>query len=352
MNLTSAQHDRSAGVLLGVACGDALGAGYEFSGPLAPEVTVTMRGGDGVNWAPGEWTDYTSMGVPIALATAAGRDLRQDSVLDDIVAEWVGWSQTARFAGRQLGTVLGETAPTAAAIRLVARRQHERSGQSAGNGSLLRTAPVALAFLHDQDGLAEAARAVSGLTHCEEDAGDACVLWGLAIRHAVLEGRLDLRIGLPQLSVQRRALWAARIDEAERREPKDFIQNGWVVQTLQGAWSAIMQSAAAVGNAAVAAAQTAGPGGAPACAPADHLRWGLEAAVRGGGDTDAVAAVAGGLLAARWGLEAVPSQWRRLVHGWPGLRGPDLVRLAVLTSHWNDSNEAGERQSFRLHAVR
>jgi ADP-ribosyl-[dinitrogen reductase] hydrolase len=345
MNLTSAQHDRSAGVLLGVACGDALGAGYEFSGPLAPEVTITMRGGTGVNWAPGEWTDYTSMAVPIAVATAEGRDLRQDSVLDDVVAQWVSWSKTARFAGQQLGTVVGATVPTAAAIRHAARRQHEHNGQSAGNGSLLRTAPVALAFLHDPDALAEAARAVSRLTHCEEDAGDACALWGLAIRHAVLEGRLDIRAGLSQLPVQRRALWAARFDEAERREPKDFIQNGWVVQTLQGAWSAIMQSAAAAGT-------SPGHGAAHAYAPGDHLRWGLEAAVRGGGDTDAVAATAGGLLAARWGLEAVPGQWRRLVHGWPGLRGPDLVRLAVLTSHWNDSNEAGERQSFRLHAVR
>jgi ADP-ribosylglycohydrolase len=245
----------------------------------------------------------------------------------------------------QLGNVLANTEPRAGAIRVAARHQHERSGQSAGNGSLLRTAPVALAFLHDPAGLAEAARAVSRLTHCDEDAGDACVIWGLALRHAVLEGKLDIRAGLPRLSESRRALWSARFDEAERRQPHDFIHNGWVVQTLQGAWSAIMQSAATAGS-------RASRSGAHAYAPGDHLRWGLEAAVRGGGDTDAVAAVAGGLLAARWGLEAVPGQWRRLVHGWPGLRGPDLIRLAVLTSHWNESNEAGERQAFRLHVVR
>ena len=65
---------------------------------------------------------------------------------------------------------------------------------------------------------------------------------------------------------------------------------------------------------------------------ADHLRRALEAAVRGGRDTDTVAAIAGALLGARWGASAVPSQWRRRLHGWPGLRARDLVRLGVLSA--------------------
>ena len=42
---------------------------------------------------------------------------------------------------------------------------HERTGRTAGNGSLMRTAPVALAYLDDEVALVEAARAVSELTH-------------------------------------------------------------------------------------------------------------------------------------------------------------------------------------------
>ena len=51
----------------------------------------------------------------------------------------------------------------------------------------MRTAPVALAYLNDEDGLVEAAYAISALTHFDPEAGEACVLWCLAIRHAVLD---------------------------------------------------------------------------------------------------------------------------------------------------------------------
>jgi hypothetical protein len=54
----------------------------------------------------------------------------------------------------------------------------------------------------------------------------------------------------------------------------------------------------------------------------------LDAAVRGGGDTDTVAAIAGGLLGAALGASAVPAQWRRVLHGWPDMRTRDLVDLA------------------------
>jgi ADP-ribosyl-[dinitrogen reductase] hydrolase len=51
--------------------------------------------------------------------------------------------------------------------------------------------------------------------------------------------------------------------------------------------------------------------------------------VRGGNDTDTVAAIAGGLLGAAYGASAVPGEWRRLLHGWPRMRARDLVALAT-----------------------
>ena len=51
-----------------------------------------------------------------------------------------------------------------------------------------------------------------------------------------------------------------------------------------------------------------------------------------GHDTDTVAAIAGELLGALHGASAVPAEWRRRVHGWPGLRARDLIRLAVNTA--------------------
>ena len=308
MKLDAAQKDRAAGVLLGMACGDALGAGYEFGPPLTAETPVHMKGGTGFGWAPGEWTDDTSMAVPLARAAAAGVDLRDEAVLDDIVAQWVDWARTAPDVGIQLRAVLSKTEPTASAVRVVAKAHHDLRGRSAGNGSLMRTAPVALAYLDDPAALAEVARLICDLTHYETDAGDACVLWCLAIRHAVLEGELDVRIGLPALPADRRGLWESRFAVAETSLPSHFAHNGWVVEALQGAWSAISHTQAT---------------------DATHLRLALDTAVRGGRDTDTVAAIAGGLLGARWGASAVPAPWRRIVHGWPALTAQDLVRLGA-----------------------
>jgi ADP-ribosyl-[dinitrogen reductase] hydrolase len=326
--LTTAQTDRAAGVLLGMACGDALGAGYEFGPPLPASAAVTMQGGGGgFGWVPGEWTDDTSMAVPIARAIAAGRDLADERVVDDIVRQWIDWARTAPDVGIQLRAVLSRTAPSAAGVRAVARQHHERTGRSAGNGSLMRTAPVALAYLGDPEGLAVAARAISALTHFEEDAGDACVLWCLAIRHAVLEGELDVRVGLTALPAERRERWLSLIEEAELQPPAYFSKNGWVVQALQGAWSAISHASAT---------------------DARQLRVALEDAVRGGRDTDTVAAIAGGLVGARWGASAVPGEWRRIVHGWPGLGAADLVRLGV-QAVGGVQHVAGSRQARPAH---
>ena len=166
--------DRIAGVLVGVACGDALGAGYEFGPPMAPQAVVDMIGGGPFGFEPGEWTDDTSMAIAIAEVLRTGLDLRARDAQDLIVQRWLDWSHTAKDIGNQTRAVLGATRrrPSAKAARIHAQAHHNRSGRSGGNGSLMRTAPVALGYLHDPGGLAEAARAISDLTHYDHDAGD------------------------------------------------------------------------------------------------------------------------------------------------------------------------------------
>lgn len=311
-------HDRVEGVLLGTAAGDALGAPYEFGPPRGPHLDVAMVGG-GV-WEPGEWTDDTSMAIAIAEVAATGVDLREPEAQDHIVARWYEWSLTAKDVGIQTRSVLTAAARggpvTAARARRESTALHERTGRTAGNGSLMRTAPVAVAYLHDEDAMVEAARAISELTHADPDAGDACVLWCSAIRHAVLTGALDARIGLHHIDEARRSLWEERLDAAEENTPSSFANNGWVVAALQAAWSAI--------------STTEVPADDPAAGVfrADHLRLALDAAVRAGDDTDTVAAIAGGLLGAAYGASAVPVQWRALLHGWPGMTARGLIGLA------------------------
>jgi ADP-ribosyl-[dinitrogen reductase] hydrolase len=323
VELTSAQRDRACGVLLATAAGDALGAGYEFGPPLPDDELVTMRGGGACNWEPGEWTDDTAMAIAIAEVAATGADLRSVDAQDQIVARWVGWSRTAPDVGIQTSQVLGQVldggvSGAAAAALAASADLHERTGRTAGNGSLMRTAPVALAYLDDPGGLAEAALAVSALTHFDRSAGEACVLWCLAIRHAVLTGELDARAGLGYLPARTVDVWSARLVEAERSRPSDFSGNGWVVEALQAAWCAIAHR------------PHSDPGGDPGLGVSgtDLLRMSLENAVRGGRDADTVAAIAGGLVGAALGAAAVPEEWLPVMHGWPGYKASDLIRLA------------------------
>ena len=309
--LSSAVLDRAAGALLGLAVGDALGAGYEFTTP-APDVSIAMIGGGVGGFAPGEWTDDTAQAVGIAEVTATGR---VDTLA--IGQRFLDWCHDGpKDVGVSTRAVLSGARDPAELPALAAEYHVQHPNAAAGNGSLMRTAAVALAHLGDDDAIAEAATAVSAITHGDPLAGEACVLWCIAIDRAVREARLDgLRDGLALLPWDRADFWRARIDEAETRAPASFTPNGFVVTALQAAHAAI--------------AQTPVPDDGPPCR---HLQDALEAAVRIGHDTDTVAAIAGQVLGARWGASAVPAAWRGPLHGWPDSTAADLVRLGVLTA--------------------
>jgi ADP-ribosyl-[dinitrogen reductase] hydrolase len=315
MKLESAQNDRAAGVLLGQACGDALGVPYEFAAPPVGE--ARMLGGGLGPYAPGEWSDDTQMAICIARVAATGADLTAVEAVDDVATAFEGWATNgASDIGNQTRAVMWGAAGLAGSPshRLLSSSAavHGRSGRSAGNGALMRTGVVGLTRLFDRDHTAASARALAELTHFDWVAGDSAVLWSEAVRVAVVHGRLDLAGGLDLIPDERRGQWRAWVEEATGAEPRLFNPNGYTVTALQAAWAAITS--------------TDEGDGSPL-----HLQLGLHAAVHAGDDTDTIAAIAGALLGARYGASAVPARWRRKVHGWPGLRARDLVSLAILT---------------------
>lgn len=296
MRLSTQQLDRAVGAILASAAGDALGSQYEF-GPALPDDIVPPFGVGCFGHDVGEWTDDTSMAMPILTQLAAGRALEDGSVLAAVLADWMGWSRTAKDVGMQTRSVLGRLRDGADedAARTMSESVHARAGRSGGNGALMRTGPVALGYLDRSPAeVAEIAGRIAQLTHWERDNVDACALWCLAIRHAVLTGEVDVRGQLAWIPADRRDRWAELIDEATAPgvHPRDFRDgNGWVVRAFQGALAAITGSAT--------------------------LRDVLERAVRGGGDTDTVAAIAGSLGGAAWGGSALPLAFKRVLRGWP-----------------------------------
>jgi ADP-ribosyl-[dinitrogen reductase] hydrolase len=125
-------------------------------------------GGGSFGWEPGEWTDDTSMAIVIAEVATTGADLREGQALDAVVGRWHNWSQHAKDVGVQTRLVLsqaGRHGISAQKARAKSAGLHKLTGRTAGNGSLMRTAPLALAYFDDEAALVEAARAVSELTH-------------------------------------------------------------------------------------------------------------------------------------------------------------------------------------------
>ncbi|WP_444962002.1 ADP-ribosylglycohydrolase family protein [Nocardiopsis sp. M1B1] len=314
MNLPSpgTREDRAVGVLLGAACGDALGVPYEFGPPLAEDRVPKMVGGGLGPYAPGEYSDDTQMAVCIAEALREHRDPLSAEALRHTADAFLRWrNEGATDIGNQTAWVMrraGHAYRRPEVAEVMERAAAERFAEgvpSAGNGSLMRTGPLALAYPDDPRGLAAAADRYSRLTHGDPLASEACVLWCEGIRHAVAHGDLaGVRAGLELLPPERRGAWAAWLDEAEERPPRAFNPNGFVVTALQAAWSAVVREP-------------------------DGFTPALRAAVRAGDDTDTVAAIAGALLGARWGAGAIPGEYLEAVHGWPGYRAGDLAELAL-----------------------
>lgn len=338
MNLSTAQKDRAAGVLLGQAIGDALGVPYEFKPPITAGAAQMIGGGLGP-YSPGEWSDDTQMAICIAQVAATGADLSAYDGLNEIAKRFCEWRfRGASDIGHQTAAVIsaadlmiGGAAMDASmsrydldewarAFQRAAADFAETDPRSAGNGALMRNGIVGLTQLDDRHQTASAARAVAALTHADPLVAASCVLHAEAVRVAVVEGRLDIRAGLDLLADDERDQWSAWIDEAERKDPRSFKGNGFTVTAFQAAWSAIFHTM-------------------PEDPAPDHVSDALQLAISIGHDTDTVAAIAGALLGARYGVSGLRHDWRRQVHGWPGMRGRDLIELALRTVDESSDDE-------------
>ncbi|MFL0565921.1 ADP-ribosylglycohydrolase family protein [Microbacterium sp. 179-I 1D1 NHS] len=148
IHLSAQQLDRAVGAVLASAAGDALGSQYEF-GPALPDSVTPEFGVGCFGHDSGEWTDDTSMAMPILRQLAEGRALEDAEAISQIVTDWREWARTAKDVGRQTRAVLcrlgDDTGETAA--RSASEAVHRHTGRSAGNGSLMRTGPVALGYL-------------------------------------------------------------------------------------------------------------------------------------------------------------------------------------------------------------
>jgi ADP-ribosyl-[dinitrogen reductase] hydrolase len=270
-------HDRARGAMLGLAVGDALGAAVEwlhpdqiqsrYGGPLRDMVASGM-------WELGEWTDDTAMAVELAssLADQGGYDE------DDVFGRYALWARSRpKDIGATVAAALRRSRSPAEA-RAAGAAYHEAEGKSAGNGSLMRTVPIAIRYRSDPGAIERFSRLDSTLTHHDPVAADACTWFNLTVA-ALIQGRRP-----PQSlsEVARVAEAAIAADEAELALAAKE-QRGFVLTTLRIAFRA------AFGH--------------------DAFEPAVVFAVNLGGDADTNGAVTGALAGARFGADAIPQRW-------------------------------------------
>lgn len=276
--------DRSRGCLLGLAAGDAVGTTVEFMrrGSFAP--LTDMVGGGPFNLRPGEWTDDTSMALCLAasLIDRAGFDAA------DQMNRYSNWYEHGYMSSNGRCFDIGNTVRAALVRYLASGDPYAGSTDphSAGNGSIMRLAPVAIRFQFAPDQALHWAVDSSRTTHAAVECLEACQLL-TTILLAALRGEskqhvLDAGRTVTNLTSGRLKEIAA---SGYRSKTAAAIKgSGYVMDSLEAAlW---------------------------AFATTDTFRDAVLAAANLGDDADTTAAVCGQVAGAHYGYAAIPAAWR------------------------------------------
>ena len=285
--------ERFRGSLLGLAAGDALGTTVEFRprGSFAPVETIVGGGPFGLR--AGEWTDDTSMALCLAesLVESGGFDPA------DQMGRYRRWWREGHLSSNGRCFDIGVT--VSGALRRFEQTGEPFSGSAdpntAGNGSLMRLAPVPLFFHRDPSLAVEMAADSSRTTHGAAEAVDGCrylaALIVGALGGATKEELLSEHFA-PVGGVWEKRPLAPQIAEVaagsfKRREPPEIKGSGYVVRSLEAAlW---------------------------AFARGGDFRQGALLAVNLGDDADTTGAVYGQLAGAFYGERGIPDGWRSLL---------------------------------------
>jgi ADP-ribosyl-[dinitrogen reductase] hydrolase len=291
--------DHARGALLGLAVGDALGTTLEFRRPVAPAFPELAAGplreivgGGPFGVAPGQVTDDTQMAV--CLVTSL-RDRGKFDV-DDVARRYVAWTEHAFDIGGQTRAAL-RTIARGVAPRDAGRIVWEATGcQAAGNGSLMRTAPIGVVLARTPDVLREAARTDSAITHFDPRCQEACVALDMAIATAVTAaGTADAG-----------QMWAAA--KREVSHPNLISDLDAAVSDDPALYGTELHLHAHQGFVRVAFRLAFWE-----LLHAPTFEAGLVDVVNRGGDADTNGAISGALLGAAHGEAAIPVRWRQTV---------------------------------------
>jgi ADP-ribosyl-[dinitrogen reductase] hydrolase len=274
--------DRALGCLLGLAVGDALGTTLEFRRRDSYAPLTDMIGGGPFSLKAGEWTDDTSMAICLAESLIAYPDLDEKDLMD----RFVRWSDHGENSVNGRCFDIGLT--TRRALDRFLRTKNPIAGStspdSAGNGSLMRLAPVVLRWLGNSNAAMMAARRQSATTHAAPSAVEGCAYFVCVLIDAMTTG--SKTVALAPRKVEQADVGEVALGSWDR-DRRYIRSTGYVIDTLEAAlWSV---------------------------ARASSFEEALLLAANLGEDADTVAAVTGQLAGAIWGKSSIPARWLDLL---------------------------------------
>jgi len=274
--------NRAKGTFLGLASGDAVGTTVEFKlrGTFRP--LIGMVGGGPFRLQPGQWTDDTSMALCLAesLMECDGFDAR------DQMERYVRWFRTGYLSSTGRGFDIGGTV-------LEALLRFEETGDPfsgstqpdrAGNGSIMRLAPVVLFFHPDREAVDHFSGESSRTTHGAAEAVAACRILG-GILDAALSGldKNELLLSVPASDWMSPRLREIAEGGYQGKQADEIRGSGYVVDSLEAAlWC--FWTTSSFEDAILTAANL-------------------------GDDADTTAAICGQVAGAHYGMSGIPEGW-------------------------------------------
>lgn len=282
-------HERFDGALLGLAIGDALGTTVEFKERGTFEPLTGIVGGGPFHLEPGQWTDDTSMSLCLAdsLLESGGMDLR------DQAERYVRWWREGYNSVNGKCFDIGNTVRSALANFSISGEACSGSTDpySAGNGSIMRLAPVPMFFANDPARAVEASVESSRTTHQAAEVLGACRYFGALIVGA-LHGLSKEDLLSPEFFSEFTELENCDLPPAiEKLTKGNYVEkneyaisgSGYVVKSLEAALWAFQTT--------------------------DSFEEGALRAVNLGDDADTTGAVFGQLAGAYYGSSGIPRPW-------------------------------------------
>ncbi|APR10171.1 ADP-ribosylglycohydrolase family protein [Xanthomonas citri] len=294
---------RFRGCLLGLAVGDALGTTLEFCAPGSFTPIDDMRGGGPFALRAGQWTDDTSM----ALCLARSLLHRQGFDAADQMNRYCNWYQHGYLSSTGHCFDIGNTVRQALERYLDGGPAFSGSAdpRAAGNGSLMRLAPVAMYYAHRPDELAERAADSSRTTHASAEALDACRLFAFQLRAALLGNARDQVLHAQPEALLTPAVHVLAIRDHVSVPAARIRGTGYVIDSLSAAlWC---------------------------FATTDSFDEAVLRAANLGDDADTTAAICGQLAGAFYGIEGIPAAWRERVQ--------DAAEIVVLADRLYEAGQ-------------